>query len=115
PAEQGKKIAKRGGNKTRVAVSRQRDDCAVNSFRQLLSAGREDEREVGEARDGRAERLIDKNLLVSIRQVVLPAYDMRDAHLDVVANDREVIQRMPVRAQQHEVFDLGVVARLLAV
>jgi hypothetical protein len=41
---------------------------------------------------------------------------VRDAHLNVVDDDREVVERREVAgAQEHEVFDLGVVALLLAV
>ena len=66
-------------------------------------------------RHRRAERLVEQNLLVRVREMVLTANHVRDPHLDVVEHDRKVVKRMAVRAQQHEVFDLGVVAFLRAV
>ena len=47
--------------------------------------------------------------------MVLAADDVRDLHLDVVANDREVVERMTVGAQQNEVFGFGVIAFLQTV
>ena len=61
------------------------------------------------------ESLIKQNLLVRVRQMILAANDVRDAHLDVVDHDREVVERMAVGTQQHQVFDLGIDAFLLAV
>ena len=49
-----------------------------------------------ELRDRGAERLIKQNLFVSVRQVVLAANHMRDAHLNVVQNDRQVVKRMAI-------------------
>src|SRR5688572_30164538 len=68
-----------------------------------------------ELRNRGAERLIKQNLFVSIRQMVLTANHMRDAHLNVVENDRQVVKRMAVRSQQNQVFNLGMSAFLLAV
>ena len=47
--------------------------------------------------------------------MVLPADDVGDPHLDVVANDRQIVKRMTVRAEQNEVFDFGVIAFLKSV
>ena len=49
-----------------------------------------------------------------ISQVVLPADNIGDLHLDVVANDSKVVKRMPVRSQQYKVLGLGVLAFLQA-
>src|SRR5688572_9942408 len=68
-----------------------------------------------ELRDRGAERLIKQNLFVSVRQVVLTANHMRDAHLSVVENDRQVVMRMAVRSQQYQVFNFGMGTFLLAV
>ena len=47
--------------------------------------------------------------------MVLPANDVRDLHLDVVANNRQIIKRMTVGAQQNEVFGFRVIAFLQTV
>ena len=65
-----------------------------------------------ELRDRGAERLIKQNLFVSVREVVLTANHVRDAHLNVVENNRQVIKRMAIGSQQ-PIFDLGVRAFLL--
>src|SRR6266850_5472967 len=44
--------------------------------------------------------------------MILPSYDMRDSHLNVVDYNRQVIKRMSIRTEQHEVFNLFVVAFL---
>ena len=49
-----------------------------------------------------------------IGEVVLSADDICNAHLDVIANDGEVIERVPVGAQQHKVLGLGIIAFLQA-
>ena len=86
------------------------------ALRELRLVGREYEWEVREHGDGRAERFVYEHLLVRVREVILSAYDVRDAHRYVVHDDREIVERREVaRAQQHEVFYLGVFARLLAV
>src|SRR5258708_38579413 len=44
--------------------------------------------------------------------MILAPDDLRDAHVDVVANDAEVVKRATVRPQQREVLDVGVLALL---
>ena len=61
-----------------------------------------------------AQGLVDQDLFVSIGQMVLPANDMRDPHLDVVANDREIVERMAVGAEQNEVLGVGILTLLQA-
>ncbi len=90
------------------------DDLAVYPLAQLLAAGSENKRKMGEVRRRYAERFIDQDLLVRVGQMVLAADDVCDLHLDVVANDGEIIERVPVRAEQHEVFGFGVFAFLQA-
>src|SRR5207248_6578228 len=105
-----------GRHEASVAVGRKTNDLAVLALRELRFVGREYERQVREGRHRSAERLVDENLLVRVREVILTAYDVRDAHLYVVNDDREVVERREVAgAKEHEVFDLRVRARLLAV
>ena len=56
-------------------------------------------------RDRRAERVVEQNLLVCVRQMILAANDMRDRHLNVIKHYGKVVERMSVRAQQYKVFD----------
>jgi hypothetical protein len=70
---------------------------------------------VRKLRHARAERLVKQNLLVCVRQMVLAANHVRDAHLDVVDHDREVVKRMTIGTQQHEIFNLGIAALLRSV
>nr|WP_263975361.1 hypothetical protein [Leptolyngbya sp. 7M] len=108
-----------GGNtywdKARVAIRRHRNDLAVFAFRQLALVRRHYERQMRECRRRDAERFVNEDLFVRVRQMVLAANDVRDLHLDVVADDREVIERMSVRTQQNEVLDLGIITLLQSV
>ena len=115
PAKQRQKVAKRRRHKTSIAISRQRNNFAVFAFRELAFVWRENQRQVRKLRHRRAERLVKQDLLVSVREMVLAANHVRDAHLDVVDHDREVVKRMAVGTQQHEIFDLGVAALLRSV
>ena len=76
---------------------------------QALLVRPEDERNVGERRDRLSERLIQENLLRRVRDVIVAANHVRDAHVDVVGHDREVIRRLTIRPQHHEILDVGVV------
>src|SRR2546423_961806 len=98
PTKQREEVAKRGGDEAAITIGRQRDDLAVLALREFRFVRRKDERQVREARDGRAERLVDENLLVCVRQMILAANYVRDAHLNVVADDREVVKRMTIGA-----------------
>ena len=63
----------------------------------------------------RAKGLIEQNLFVCVRQVILSTNDMRNSHLDVIENNRKVVERMTIRAQQHEIFNLGICTFLFAI
>src|SRR5262249_13109147 len=71
-----------------------------------------DEREVGEARRLLAHRLVEEDLLVRVREVVLTADDVGDPHRDVVADDAEVVERAAVRTQEREVLGVPVLPLL---
>ncbi len=47
--------------------------------------------------------------------MVLPADDVRDLHLDVVAHDREIVERMAVGPKQDQVLGVRVIAFLYAI
>ncbi len=47
--------------------------------------------------------------------MVLSTYDVGDSHLYVIANDREIVKRMTVRAEQNEVLGVVVASFLNAV
>ena len=64
---------------------------------------------------GFAQCFVNQNLFVRVRQMILPANNVGDFHFDVVADDRQIIQRMPVGTQQNKVFDFVVIAFLRAV
>ena len=58
-----------------------------------------------ERRRRASERLIEQDLLRRVRDVIVAADDMRDPHVDVVDDDREVVGGLGVGAQDDEVFD----------
>jgi hypothetical protein len=57
----------------------------------------------------RAERLVEQDLLRRVRDVVVAADDVRDAHGDIVAHHGEVVDRRAVGAQDDEILDVGIV------
>ena len=88
PPKQCKKVAKRGGKETGVAIRRHRNDLAVLAFRQLTFVRRHYQRQMGKCRRRHAESLIDQHLFVRVCEVILAANDMGDPHLNVVADNR---------------------------
>ncbi len=68
-----------------------------------------------EARGGRPERLVDQQLLGRVRDVIVAADHVGDAHVHVVGHHAQVIGGLAVRAEQHEVFELRGVEADLAV
>jgi len=60
---------------------------------------------VRECRGVDAECAEQEDVLRRVRQMIVATRDVRDLHVDIVDDDREVIRRMVVRAQQHEVVD----------
>ena len=69
----------------------------------------------GETRRLRAQSLVNQNLFVRVRQMILPANHVGDAHFDVVADDGEIVERMTVGAQQNQIFNLAVISFLMPV
>ena len=60
-----------------------------------------------ELRQRRAERAEDVDLPRRVVDVVVAADDVRDAHVEVVDDDAEVVGRHAVGAQDHEIVELA--------
>ncbi len=73
---------------------------------QPLLVRAQDQRNVGELGNRRLEGLVEQELLGRIRDVIVAAHDVRDPHLDIVGDDRQVVRGMAVRSQEDEVFDV---------
>src|ERR1700694_3816315 len=67
--------------------SRQKNTFAVLALEKLPFVRRENQRQVRKLRHLFTESLVKQNLFMRIRQMVLAAYDVRDAHLDVIKHD----------------------------
>jgi len=52
--------------------------------------------QVGKGGGVDAETFVDQHLLVRVRQVILAANTCVIGHFDVVADDREIVERMAV-------------------
>ena len=61
-----------------------------------------------------AERLIDLGLPRGVGQMIVAANDVRHAHVVVVDDDGEHVGRIAVRAQEHQVVEVLVGERDLA-
>ena len=75
-------------------------------FAQPPLVGTEDQRNVREHRQRRAECVEEEHVFGRIRDVVIAADDVRDPHIDVVDGRRQVIDRMAVGSHDDEVFDM---------
>ena len=72
------------------------------------------ERDMRHRRNVPAEGLIDLGLPRGVGQMIVAANDVRHAHVVIVDDDREHIGRVAVRAQEHEVVEVLVGERDLA-
>ncbi len=70
---------------------------------ELLAVRAEDHPQVGELRNGSAERPEQGDVLGRVGEVIVAADDVADPHLGVVHADAEVVERVAVRAHEHEV------------
>ena len=75
---------------------------------ELLSVGAVDHRQVREARDRRAERFVEEDLLGRIRDVIVAAHHEGDPHRDVIGDHGVVVDRCAVGAEDDEVVDIPV-------
>src|SRR5690606_32776279 len=71
---------------------------------ELVALRRQHHRQVGELGRLPAERAIEEELLRRVADVIARAGDQRDVHLVIVDGRREVVERIAVRADQHEVL-----------
>src|SRR5581483_2303381 len=69
----------------------------------------EDHRQMAEPWDREAERLEHRNLPRRIREMVVAANDMRDAHEGVIHDHREVVRGIAVRAEDDQVVEYRIV------
>ena len=68
-----------------------------------------------EGRRGEAERLVQQDLTRRVRNVILAADHMRHPHQRIVHDDREVVRRVAVGADDHRIADdVGLKAHLAA-
>ena len=86
----------------------------ARALAELLLVGAEHQGQVPELRRLRAEGPVEQDLLGRVDQVLLAAEDVRDAHVHVVADDDEVVRRVPVATDHDPVVDLAVLERHLA-
>ena len=107
PAEQRQEVEHRLGQEPLPLVLHHRRRAMALAQASLVGA--EDQRHVREARHGRPKRLVEQHLLRGVRDVVVAADDVGDAHVDVVDDDRQVVGRVAVGPQHDEVFDHRVV------
>ena len=76
------------------------------ALRQRLAVGAVQQRQVRVERARSAPSAPQHEQLAGrVREVVVPAHDVGDAHLGVVDGDGEVVERRAVRARDHEVVE----------
>ncbi len=78
---------------------------------ELLAVEAVQQRQVGVDRRLRAERLEHEQLLGRVGEVVLAANDVRDAGVEVVDGDGEVVEHAAVGARDHGVVEVHVLRR----
>ena len=76
---------------------------------EALLVGAENQRHVRELRHGHAERFEQQHVLRRVRNVIVAANHLRDPHVHVIGDHRQVIRRIRIRSQDHEIFDIRVV------
>ena len=74
-----------------------------------LLIGAENQRNVRELRRRLTERAPEQQVLWGVRYVIVAADDVRDLHLEIVDDNRQMIRGQPVRSKDDEVLDLRVV------
>ena len=75
------------------------------SFAQATLVGTQNQRDVRKLRDRGTERLVQKDLLGSIRYVISATNDVGDLHIDVVNHNSQVIGGHAIRTKQYKIFD----------
>ena len=103
PAEQGQEVDQRLGEDARVPPLL--DGRRSVSLGELLLVRAQDHAEVGELRYRRAEGSEQRHVLGRVGEVVVAPDHVRDAHVRVVDADAEVVERVPVGPDEHEVVE----------
>ena len=104
PAEPRDVVQHRFGREAAVAVALHRHRFL--SLRQLLPARLDEQRHVREQRRLPAHALVDEELARRAGHVLAAADHVRDAHVVVVDDDGEVVDRRAVGPRDHEVVEL---------
>src|SRR5690606_7022919 len=107
PAHERKKIEYRFREITFFFIGVEPDRFAMLSFGELLSLDIDDKRQVRVDRAHSAYPLLDEYLPRSVRDMVFSPDDMGDAHLMVVDDDSQVVERVVYRSRDHEIAELS--------
>ena len=103
PSEKGEEVEERGRDDAEVAILLGR--VAPFALRKPLAVAAQNQWQMREHRHFGAECAEQHDVLGRVREVIVAARDVRDVHVDVVDDDGEVIRRIAVGAQEHEVVD----------
>ena len=114
PAQQADVVDETRGKETHVPVAGHADDRAMPALGQFRSVRADEQRHVPEFRHVVSERFKQHDVLEGVGEVVLAANHMGDLQVAVVHGRGEVIGGQSVTAQEGEVFDVRVLAELLA-
>ncbi|MET3929344.1 hypothetical protein ABIE51_001231 [Lysobacter sp. OAE881] len=106
PAQAHEVVQQRVRQVTHLAVLH--DVGRAGALGQLGAFGVQDHRQVREMRHGGAERTVDVDLPRRVVDVVVAAHDVGDAHVQVVDDHGEVVGRVTVGAEDHQVVQLAV-------
>ncbi len=106
PAETREVVDETGRQEAEVAI--RGDGHRPVALAEPRLVGAENQRHVAERGQVVAERLIEQDLARGVREMIVAADDVRDAHLRVVDDDTEVVGRGAVGAQNDEIVELGV-------
>ena len=107
PAEQAQKVDEGLRKEAAVAIGGDADHGTVAALGELGSIGRDQQRDVREARRGEAGGFEDEHVFEGVGEMVLAADDVADAEVGIVGAGGQVVGRHAVAAQQGEVFDVG--------
>ena len=107
PAEQGEKVEQRVRQVPLSLVLEDRGRTVP--LTEALLVGPHDEGHVREPGRRDTEGLEEQHVLRCVRDVIIPANHMRDLHVDVVDDHREMVGGVPIRAQNHERLEVCIV------
>src|SRR5262249_2328221 len=103
PAQAGEEVHQGLRQVPLIAILEDRGRAVA--FREARSILSQDQRQVGKLWKRRVERLVEQDLARAVRDVIVPAQDVRDPHVDVVDHDAEIVDGCAVRALDDEVVE----------